>query len=113
MSNLGRRGMAHRFADDELHRRVADLVARQEITDVLTRYARGIDRIDLALIESCYHPGAYDEHGDWEGTVEAFLAEAPAFLGQFVCTTHFLGNISIELDGDRARTETYAIAFHR
>jgi hypothetical protein len=26
---------------------------------------------------------------------------------------HFLGNVSIELDGDRAHCETYAIAFHR
>ena len=43
------------------------LIAKQEITDVVYRYARGIDRLDFELVRSCYHPDAYDDHGAFKG----------------------------------------------
>jgi hypothetical protein len=92
---------------------VEQLCDRQEIADVLLRYARGIDRFDLELVRSCYHPDAYDDHGDVKGSVDVFLAGAATFLPRFEATMHFLGNMLIELDGDVARAETYAIAYHR
>ena len=51
---------------------VDQLVARAEINDVLQRYIRGIDRVDMEVVSSCYHPGAYDDHGQFQGTVEEF-----------------------------------------
>jgi hypothetical protein len=90
-----------------------DLLARQEIADVIHRYARGIDRLDWNLVRSCYHPDAYDDHGAMKGTVEEFIAQGQAFLLRFEATMHTLGNMLIEVDGDRARAETYAVAYHR
>jgi hypothetical protein len=92
---------------------IETLLARQEIADVLYRYARGIDRLDLDLVRSCYHPDAYDDHGTMKGTVDEFLAAAEGFLPRFAATMHFLGNMLIEVDGDVARAETYAVAYHR
>lgn len=89
------------------------LLARQEIADVIYRYARGIDRRDLDLVRSCYHPDAYDDHGAFKGTVDEFLAAAMPFLSRWTATQHFMGNMLIEVEGAAARAETYAVAYHR
>lgn len=90
-----------------------ELLDRQQIADVILRYARGIDRLDFDLVRSCYHPDAYDDHGGLKGNVEEFLAGAADFLPKWTATQHFMGNMLIELEGDRARAETYAVAYHR
>ena len=41
---------------------VTAVVAKQDITDVLMRYCRAVDRIDAALLRSCYHPDATEDH---------------------------------------------------
>lgn len=92
---------------------VDTLLAKAEIADVLQRYARGIDRLDFDLVRSCYHPDAYDDHGALSGDVDTFIAGARDFLPRYAATMHFLGNMSIEVDGDTARAETYAVAYHR
>ena len=89
------------------------LIARQEIADVIYRYARGIDRLDFELVRSCYHPDAYDDHGAISGTVNEFISAAQAFLVKWTTTQHFMGNMLIEIEGDKARAETYAVAYHR
>ena len=92
---------------------IDELLARQEIQDVIYRYARGIDRLDLDLVRSCYHPDAYDDHGAFKGSVDEFIDAAGPFLSRWTATQHFMGNMLIEVDGDRARAETYAVAYHR
>ena len=49
------------------------LLAKQEIGDVIYRYARGIDRLDFDLVRSCYHPDAVDDHGAFKGNVDEFI----------------------------------------
>jgi ketosteroid isomerase-like protein len=90
-----------------------DMIARQEIADVILRYARGIDRLDFDLVRSCYHPDAYDDHGSFTGDVDGFIAMCERFLPKWSATMHFMGNMLIEVDGDVARAETYAVAYHR
>ena len=80
---------------------------------MLHRYARGIDRLDWDLVRDCYHPDAYDDHGGIAGSVDDFIAGGRKYLTRFAATMHFLGNMLIEVDGDRARAETYAVAYHR
>ena len=92
---------------------VEDLLAKQEIEDVIYKYARGIDRLDLDLVRACYHPDAYDDHGNLKGTVDEFIDGVRDFLPQYAVTQHFMGNMLIEVDGERARAETYAVAYHR
>jgi hypothetical protein len=92
---------------------VDDLVAQHEIRDVLARYTRGIDRMDRELVLSCYHPGAHDDHGAFQGTAEEFADWAREVLAYFDTTMHFLGQQLVEIDGDRAHSETYCVAYHR
>ena len=92
---------------------LADLIASQQIKDVILKYARGIDRMDFDLVRSCYHEDAYDDHGAFGGSVEEFIDAAKQFLARWTATQHFMGNMLVEVDGDLARAETYAVAYHR
>ena len=93
----------------ERFERVAD---QQEIRDVIYRYCRGIDRCDYDLVRSCYHPDAIDDHGDFRGGVEDFIAFVQQGLPRFERTMHFIGNALIEPVGDLARVESYIVAHH-
>ena len=92
------------------------LAAEWAIRDTLARYWRGIDRRDVALVESTYHASAWDDHGYVKGPVEAFVATlAPSVWAHFERTQHFSGHIAVELDParpDRAIAESYAEAHH-
>jgi hypothetical protein len=92
---------------------IDDLVAQQEIRDVLIRYTRGIDRMDPDLVLSCYWPGAHDDHGAYQGSVEGFVQWVQDVLVYFDVTMHFIGNQLVELDGTTARAESYCVAYHR
>jgi hypothetical protein len=92
------------------------LLSEAAIRRVLARYCRGVDRLDAELVRACYHPGAIDSHGNFEGPVEEFVPWALKMAGRYSMTMHFLGTILIELDDvdpDLATSETYAIAYHR
>ncbi|MEZ4331736.1 MAG: nuclear transport factor 2 family protein [Myxococcota bacterium] len=96
-------------------RRVAPeaLVAVQGCLDALTRYTRGVDRCDPALVRSAYHPDAWDDHGGYQGDVEGFVDWlGPTVFAPHTCTMHKLGNVLIRVEGRRAWAETYAIAHH-
>jgi hypothetical protein len=92
---------------------LASLLARDAISSVLHRYCRGIDRLDLESVRDCYWPDATDSHGGFAGTRDEFVAWVTELLARFASTMHFVGNVSIEVAGDAAVAETYAIAFHR
>jgi len=90
-----------------------ELVAQQEIRDVLIRYTRGIDRMDRELVSSCYWPGAHDDHGAFRGTVEGFVNWVEDVLSYFDTTMHFIGNQLVEVSGETAQAESYCVAYHR
>lgn len=92
--------------------RLARMMDQQEIRDVVYRYCRGIDRRDYDLVRSCYHPDATDDHGDFRGGVDDFIAYVQRGLPRFERTMHFIGNVLIEPVGDRARAESYLVAYH-
>jgi hypothetical protein len=97
----------------ELAAAVEQLVAENEIRAVCLRYCRGIDRRRFDIVRDCYHPDARDEHGDFLGTVDEFIAHAQRSLAAFESTMHFVGNNLVEVAGEHARSETYVIAMHR
>ena len=88
------------------------LADKQAIHEVILRYCRGIDRLDMELVRSCYHPGAIDHHTNFEGDVDKFVAWVDEALRRLAGSMHMVGNHLVELDGDRARSETYCTAFH-
>lgn len=80
---------------------------RESIRDCLYRYCRGIDRCDPDLLRSAYWPDAIDDHGDFKGTIEQFIAWAEPQLHRSGQNLHMIGNILIRIDGITAAVESY------
>ena len=76
-----------------------ELLDEREIRDVILRYCRGIDRMEVELVRSCYHPDATDEHGSFSGGVDEFLAWVWPLLQRYTMTMHFVGNLLVEVAG--------------
>jgi len=91
---------------------VDELIAREEIKDVIKRLARGTDRLDEALMASCYHPDGFDDHNSFRGSGTEFAKWVCDVLPHFDATHHFIADPYIRLDGDVAQVDTYCIARH-
>jgi hypothetical protein len=91
---------------------VDDLLAREEITDVVKSLARGTDRLDRELMGSCYHPDGTDDHNVFRGTGTEFAQSVVDTLPHFQSTMHFIGPPRIRNEGARARVDTYCVAHH-
>jgi hypothetical protein len=106
-------------ATDDTADGLEDLLADRAIRQVLARYCRGIDRLDLGLVRSCYHDDAVDEHGSFTGGPDEYVAWVGRLLPRYAMTMHVLANTSVELvsggggDRDVALVESYGISFHR
>lgn len=92
---------------------VQELLDKQAIHEVLMRYSRGVDRRDLDLLLSVFHPDATDAHGIFDGNAQEFCRIAVGMLEQFTATSHMLMNEYVQLDGDSAHVESYVLACHR
>ena len=91
-----------------MERELRELLDKQAITDVLWRYCRGMDRMDRELTLSCWHPGGTDDHSPlFKGTARGFLDWLWPIHAAMTATRHFVSNMTIELNGDRAATESY------
>jgi ketosteroid isomerase-like protein len=101
------------MTSDDRDRKLDELLAKQEIREVILRFCRGIDRRDVELIESAFHPDATDNHGPFQGRAADFSAWAMGVLEKQVLTMHLVANQLIELDGDIAWSESYLLALHR
>jgi hypothetical protein len=83
------------------------LIDKDAIRDALCRYARAVDRGDWALMRSTYHRDAYDEHGEYQGSVDGLVAWLDQRFAGVDNSMHFLGNCMIEFAGpDLALVET-------
>ncbi len=90
-----------------------EVVHRQKVYDVLTRYCRALDRCDVALMKSVYHEDGFDDHGIFQGNAQAFAEYIIREIQEwFEVTTHAICNVHMELDGDVAYTESYLLAYH-
>ena len=92
---------------------VQQLLDEAAIKKLHIRYCRGVDRLDWDLVRACYHPDGTDDHGSYKGGIDGFIEWASAGLPRFESTTHFTGNQLVEVDGDTAWAEHYALVFHR
>lgn len=94
--------------------RIAALLDKQEIEEVVLRYCRGIDRRDFDLVRSCYHPDARDRHGSFDGDVEPFIAWVDRLTARYAWSMHLVANVLIDLgEQDDAVCETYGVSLHR
>lgn len=91
-----------------MDRVVADKLA---ITEVIYRYCRAVDRMDRALADTVWHPdgtadyGATYPEGPASGLLDTMWANHAKLLGH----SHQVTNILIDVDGDRAGSESYAL----
>ena len=88
-----------------------DLIDRQQIVELIHRYARCVDRIDEALGHSVFHPDATADYGDFYqgsgfGAIDA-ICESHRHL---LTHSHQITTTTIEVAGDRAASEAYHLA---
>lgn len=84
-----------------------ELWHRECIRDTLSRYCRSVNRRDLTLVCSAYHPDAVDDHGTYHDGVDGLLAWMRTRHGGIDRSMLFLGQSLIDRDGSRAHVETY------
>lgn len=102
-------------------REIAELAAelralrdRQEIVDVVYRYARGLDRHDAEIFSSAYHHDAIDHHGDFLGRRDEFVPWGLGLLAsEWDAHTHYITNTRVDIDGDVAHCECYVLFVQR
>jgi ketosteroid isomerase-like protein len=95
-------------AADYTPERLAD---RAQITDVMYRWCRAIDRLDADAIRSVFHPDAIDNHGPFVGGVDALIAWLVGRHRTIPFSMHLVSNLLIEFaTADSALVETYIFA---
>jgi 3-phenylpropionate/cinnamic acid dioxygenase small subunit len=97
---------------DKVTDKVTENDARPDISDLLVRYATGIDRRDWPLFRTVFTDDChldYGEIGVWDGVdaVTDFMEQTHAPAGH---TMHRLTNQAIAVDGDKASARTYVDA---
>lgn len=105
--------MARADDDVDLRRRLRRLEDIEAIRRLLTRYARALDRGDWAGMRGCFAADATDDHGPYQGSVDTLVSGTRDLLAGYRGTMHVLGQSLIEVDGEAATAETYALSFHR
>jgi hypothetical protein len=86
------------------------LAAKQAITEALFRYCHGVDRLDRDLANIWHPDGQAIYTGMFEGTGAEFVDWVLPVHEACEATSHQVTNMLIEVDGDRATSETYVHA---
>jgi hypothetical protein len=97
-----------------------ELQDREAIRGVLHRYSRIIDAWDIDALRGCFAEDVeavynYNEISGIEQLLDYFRSYrfAPAVgVESLSSTSHFIGNMEIDLAGDEARSETYLLALN-
>lgn len=92
--------------DEETIARITHLLDKHAIIECTQRYARGVDRLDEALIQSVFHEDAQIR----ERSRTEFFAYIEAQREVREACQHYVTNQTIDLDGDVAHSETYFIS---
>lgn len=89
--------------------RVQAMVDKSEIVDLLTTFARGLDRIDENLLRSVLHPDATLDLGPgiFQGTGNDYVTWVMGVLQGVKSSHHLIANVGVELEGDTALVESY------
>lgn len=89
------------------------LLDKHDICEVLARYARAADRCDVELLKTVFHEDAVDVHFGETRTFAEFSNWGFGLVGKIGNVAHYFGFPYVEIHGDVAYGETYAISFHR
>jgi hypothetical protein len=97
--------------------RLQKLIDKQDIYEMMCRYARGVDRMDKELVLSCFWPEATAVYPSsmtsvFKGSFLEFLDSQWEAWKVYTAQQHHLCNHLCEVDGDRAKAETYQFSFY-
>lgn len=94
--------------------RLAELIAKDAIRDLVSTYARAADRKDHALMRSLYHADAVEDHGAFfQGLASEFIDRLPEIQAPIDIIQHHVTSHNIVITGERAEGEVYVLAMHR
>jgi len=100
---------------DEQARALAHLLDRQEIGDLLIRYAMALDAHDWPLLDTVFVPDAVADYGELaalnEGR-EAIVGACHQALSGLDSSQHIVSNAVVDIDGDAATATCYLHAQH-
>jgi hypothetical protein len=86
---------------------------RAAIENVLGLYCRAVDRLDVELLKSVYHPDAIDDHGAMCLNAHEFADRIIQTLAQVcVYSMHTVTHAVIDVRGDQASSESYYLGYH-
>jgi hypothetical protein len=91
---------------------VRRLVDEADVSQVILRYADGLDRREFERVWACFAPDAYVIGSAFSGPLPEYLPQLLEGVRSFGATQHFMGNQLRTVAGDSAHTETYAVAHH-
>ncbi len=90
---------------------IDQIISRQQIADLTMAYCRGVDRADVALLQSIFHDDSTVVSGAFNGNGQEFAVEICRTVATvFEQTFHSIANQWIDIMGDSAVAETYVIA---
>jgi len=89
-----------------------EMTDHEAITDQIYRYCRAMDRMDHELGYTIWHDDGLADYGAdvFVGTGRDFVDHVCAQHRHLLHHSHQMSNIIIELDGDRAGSESYVTA---
>jgi SnoaL-like domain len=90
----------------------ASMTDREAITDQIYRYCRAMDRIDHALGYSIWHEDGTADYGPdiFQGSGRDFIDHVCKQHAGTLGHSHQMSNIIIEIDGDKAASESAVTA---
>lgn len=100
--------------------KIQELLDKQELTELMYKFARALDRVDGELMKSTYWEDAIEEHQDpifpdlffYNDNAHEFIDPAMEGFRALKVTQHRISNPLIENDGDAATAECYVWAYH-
>jgi len=94
-------------------RALQELLDQTAIRDVIGQYFYALDRRDFAALTACFTSDAKAEYfgGKTVYAGREAITNILRIIKQFKFTSHLISNTMIKVDGDRAKADTYAVAF--
>lgn len=91
------------------------LADKDAIRNLIYTYCRAVDREDVALGHSIWHDDGYADYGAdfYQGPGKGVIDKTCHDSRQLLSQSHQVTNMLIELDGDRAGSETYISSTYR
>jgi hypothetical protein len=92
---------------------LAEATDRLALRDLVCRYARGVDRRDLALVRSCFTADCRYDGALGRGSIDVAIEALGDAMARYRTTFHLLGAQHVlACNAGAAEIETYAMAHH-